>query len=197
MSLPIQRLSYNKIGQIADEFLASRYPSLVLPIPIEEIAEQKLKLKIIQQVNLKSEYDIDGFLASDLNTIFLDLNMYWNFANRAKFTIAHEIGHIVLHGEIFKKLEINSVEKLNEMSVKLTEEEYGWLEYQAYSFASQVLVPKKLLFSELKKKLGKIPSLEAPETFAPIAQELLDTFQVSGEVILRRLQREGIIKASS
>lgn len=70
-------------------------------------------------------------------------------------------------------------------------------EYQAYSFASQVLVPKKLLLKELKNKFGRIPSAESPEAFIPIIQELLNTFQVSGEVMLRRLQKEAIVKTNS
>ncbi len=197
MSLQIQRLSYQRIGQIADEFLSKYYPRLSLPIPIEEIAEQKLNLRIVQKMGLKKDYDVEGFLISDLSTIFLDFNMYLKYENRTRFTLAHEVGHLILHGEIFKKLNINSVEKLNDFSIKLTDEEYNWLEYQAYSFASHVLVPKDLLFIELKKKLGKIPSFEAPELLAPVAQDLLDVFQVSGDVMLRRFQKENIVKSNS
>jgi len=197
MSLPILRLSYNKIGEIAEDFLSRHHPQLTLPIPIEEIAEQKLRLKIEQRANLRRDFDVDGFLVSDLKTIFIDLDMYWNIENRAKFTIAHEIGHLILHEEIFRNLEINSVERLNQLATKITKEEYGWLEYQAYSFASQTLVPKKLLLSEIKNRIGKTPSMEAPEIFAPIAQDLLQVFQVSGEVLLRRLQKEGIVKSNS
>lgn len=197
MSLQIKHLSYQKIGQISDEFLAKYHPKLSLPIPIEEIAENKLNLKIFEEMDLKKNYDVDGFLTSDLENIFIDFNLYMNFENRTKFTIAHEIGHFVLHGELFKKLSINSVETLSTLSSKITDEEYDWLEYQAYSFASQVLVPKKALFEEIMKRLGKIPQSESPEVLATIAQDLLDVFQVSGEVILRRLQKEGIVKFNS
>ncbi|MBI2337572.1 ImmA/IrrE family metallo-endopeptidase [Candidatus Daviesbacteria bacterium] len=197
MSFPIKHLTYQKIGQIADEFLAKYHPKLLLPIPIEEIAENKLNLKILEEMDLKKNYDVDGFLTSDLENIFIDFNLYMNFENRTKFTIAHELGHFVLHGELFKKLSINSVETLNTLTSKITDEEYSWLEYQAYSFASQVLVPKKALFEEIVKRLGKIPQLETPEVLATIAQDLLDVFQVSGEVILRRLQKEGIVKSNS
>ena len=48
--------------------------------------------------------------------IFLDFNMYLKYENRTRFTLAHEVGHLILHGEIFKKLNINSVEKLNDFS---------------------------------------------------------------------------------
>lgn len=197
MSLNIKHLSYKEIGKIADEFLAQYHPELSLPIPIEKIAENKLNLKILEEVDLKKNYDVDGFLTSDMETIFIDLNLYLNFENRTKFTIAHEIGHFVLHGELFKKLDINSIETLSSLSSKITDEEYSWLEYQAYSFASQVLVPKKSFFEEIEKRLGKIPQLETPEVLATIAQDLLEVFQVSGEVILRRLQKEGIVKNNS
>lgn len=197
MSLAIQHLSYKGIGDIADEFLKSHHRSLLLPIPIEEIAEQKLGLTILQEMDLKKNYDVDGFLTSDLKTIFLDFNMYLKYENRTRFTIAHEVGHFVLHHELFKKLDINSVEALNNLATKITDEEYGWLEYQAYSFGSQVLVPKSILYDEIKKRIGKIPKLEAPEVLAPVAQDLLDVFQVSGDVMLRRLQKENIVKSNS
>lgn len=197
MNLPIQRLSYYKIGQIANEFLKKYHPNFFLPIPIEEIVEQKLKIKITQEMSLKKDYDVEGFLISDFSTIFVDFNMYLKHENRTRFTIAHEVGHLILHRDIFKKLNINSVEKLNDFSIKLTDEQYGWLEYQAYSFASHVLVPKDLLIKELKKRIGKIPSMERPEVLAPIIQDLPDIFNVSDAVMLRRLQKEEIIQSNS
>lgn len=87
MSLAIQRLSYKRIGDISDKFLKKYHPSLSLPIPIEEIAEQKLGLTILQEMDLKKNYDVDGFLTSDLKTIFLDFNMYLKYENRTRFTI--------------------------------------------------------------------------------------------------------------
>lgn len=194
MNLSIQRLSYQKIGQIADEFLSKYHPKLLLPIPIEEIAEKRLGIKIFEEMDLKRNYDVDGVLISNLTSIFIDFDLYMNFENRARFTIAHEVGHCILHGEIFKKLNINSVEALNNLAAKITDEEYGWLEYQAYSFASQVLVPKSLLFETLKKRLGRVPSLETPEVLSTIIQDLPSIFQVSDAVILRRLQKEGIVR---
>lgn len=197
MSITLQRLSYKRIGEIANQFLNNYHPHLSLPIPIEEIAEQKLNLRIHEQMNLKKDYDVDGFLTSGLTTIFIDFNLYMNFENRTRFTIAHEIGHFVLHGGLFKNLGINSIEDLNIFATKLTDEEHGWLEYQAYSFASHVLVPTQPLINELKKRLGRIPSLEAPEILATVTEDLLDVFQVSGDVLVRRLLKEGIVKSNS
>lgn len=119
------------------------------------------------------------------------------FENRSRFSIAHEIGHFILHGELFRGLNINSIEDLNSLAAKITDEEHGWLEYQAYSFASHVLVPAQPLLNELKKRLGRIPSQEAPEILATVTEDLLDVFQVSGDVLARRLVKEGIVKFNS
>lgn len=197
MSLKPPFLSYKKIGVIADQFLSKYYPTLTLPIPIEEIAESKLGLIITQEMNLKKDFDVDGFLTSDLTTIFIDFDLYLKYENRTRLTIAHEIGHLILHGDLFRELNINSTEDLNKLIEKVTDEDYRWLEYQAYSFAGQVLVPKQLLVKELKNRLGKLPTSETPEVILPILQDLLDVFQVSGEVLLRRLQKEGIVKTNS
>lgn len=76
MSIILQRLSYKRIGEIANQFLNKYHSSLSLPITIEEIAEQKLNLRILEQANLKKNYDVDAFLISNLTTIFIDLDIY-------------------------------------------------------------------------------------------------------------------------
>lgn len=197
MSLWLQHLSYQRIGQIADEFLEKYHPQLLLPIPIEEIAEQKLNLKINQEMGIKKGYDVDGFLTSDLTTIFVDFDLYLKHENRTRFTIAHEVGHFVLHGALFRDLKINSAGDLGNLVEKVTDAENQWLEYQAYSFAGQVLVPRGLLFNEIRKRVGRVPQLETPEILVPIAQDLLDVFQVSGLVMSRRLEKEKIVKLNS
>src|SRR3989304_864062 len=102
MNFKLPHLSYQRTGQIADDFLAKYYPSLLLPVPIDEI------------------------------------------------------GHLILHGDLFKQLGIMTVGDLNKFASRFSDEEYSWFEYQAYSFGSQVLVPKNLLFKEIQKKTGRI-----------------------------------------
>lgn len=197
MKLNLPRLTYLQIGVIADQFLTFHHPTLNLPIPIEEIAELKLKLRIFEEINLKKNFDIDSFLTSDLSTIFIDFDIYANVENRARCSIAHEIGHLILHGKILKKQEINNTSDLDKFLSSIDEDEYGWLEYQAYSFANQVLVPKKLLLTEIKRLVGYIPNQAPLESILPLLEDLSEIFQVSSGLMLRRLQKEGIVKSSS
>ena len=194
MKLPIKRLSYSRIGELADEFLTSFYPSLKLPIPIELIAEKGFGIEIVPVMNMKSDYDTDACLASSLRTIFIDYNCYLRYENRAKFSIAHEIAHVVLHSDIFESLEIKAEKDILKLSQNISEEDYSWLEFQAYAFAGHVLVPSKLLVAEYKKRLVVQVKDKSFEEVVPVFHELLDLFQVSGEVMLRRLQKEGLIQ---
>lgn len=115
------------------------------------------------------------------------------YENRLRFTIAHEVGHLVLHRDIFLDLAINSPEDLYRASRGMSEEDYKWLELQAYMFAGHVLVPSDLLLSEVNSRLKLSGKKLTPEELYPISQDLLDLFQVSGEVLVRRLGKEGII----
>lgn len=194
MSLDIKWLSYDKIGDVASSFLDLHHTSRLLPIPIEEIAEKELNLTIAPISELKSDCDVEGCLDSSLTTIFIDTNIYMKNEHRAKFTIAHEIGHLILHNKIFRELRISKPEDIYKLTNMITENEYGWLEYQAYTFAGHVLVPK----SELIKKLRLLlPIFEKRairfEELIPVAPELYDRFCVSGEVLYRRLEKERLV----
>ena len=197
MKLNLPRLTYQQIGNIADQFLTLNYPRLKLPIPIEQIAESKLNLKIYEEFNLKKDFEVESFLTSDLSTIFIDFDIYNKFENRARCSIAHEIGHLILHGKILSKLKISSTVKLGDFLNNVDEDEYSWLEYQAYSFANQVLVPNKLLLTEIKRLVGYVPNQAPLESILPLSEDLLEIFQVSGSLMLKRLQKEGIVKSTS
>jgi len=95
------------------------------------------------------------------------------------------------------KQKISNTNDLDKFLSSIDEEEYSWLEYQAYSFANQVLVPKKLLFSQIKKLTSSIPSQSELEIIYPLLEDLSEIFKVSSSLMFRRLEKEGIVKLSS
>lgn len=194
MGLDIKWLSYDKIGDVASNFLNLHHTSGLLPIPIEEIAERELNLTIAPISGLKSEYDVEGCLDSSLTTIFIDTNIYMKNEHRARFTIAHEIGHLILHNKVFRDLRISKPEDIYRLTNVITENEYGWLEYQAYTFAGHILVPKTELIKELNLLLpiSKERAIRFEELI-PVAPELYERFCVSGEVLYRRLEKEKLV----
>ena len=72
---------------------------------------------------------------------------------RYRFTLAHEIGHYVFHSDLIASFHPQSVADWSKFVLGIDEETYGWLEWQAYSFAAAVLVPRVSLKQNFRKGL--------------------------------------------
>lgn len=195
MSRP--NLNFADVANASDNFLRTYHPFLRLPIPIEEIIEQKMNISLYAVPDIKFLLGIDAFISSDFTQITIDKNCFTRYPERTRFSIAHEIGHLILHKNWYEKYGPKSLEDFLDSHDRMDNQIYKYIEIQAQTFAGLVLVPKDLLFNELKKSLGRIPSLESPEILAPAVQDLPEIFNVSDAVILRRLQKEGIVKSNS
>jgi Zn-dependent peptidase ImmA (M78 family) len=190
-------LTYQDVANAADNLLKTYHTSSQLPIPIEEIVELKMNIAIVAVPGIKQLLGIDAFISSDFTQITVDQNSLVKFTKRIRFSIAHEIGHLILHKEWYEKYGPKNFEDYLTFYDRIDNEVYKFMEIQASTFAGLVLVPPNLLLNEFKVRIGKIPHLETPEILIPIAQDLLEVFEVSGEVMFRRLQKEKIIKSNS
>ena len=65
-------------------------------------------------------------------------------ASRFRFTMAHELGHFLLHAPLFKKQGVVSVGE-SEDTLSISRSDSRRLEYQANKFASCLLMPKDLV----------------------------------------------------
>ena len=123
----------------------------MIPVPIEEIVEFNFKIDIIPIPGLMSIDDIDGFISGDLSRISVDAIMYEHYLNRYRFTLAHELAHLVLHQKFFKAANFTKIGPWKRFVEKLDTNTYRWLEWQSHCFAGLVLVPP----DPLEKKLGE------------------------------------------
>lgn len=190
-------LTYRDVVNAAENFLKTYHSSLRLPIPIEEIVELKMNIALIAVPGIKKLLGIDAFINSDFSQITIDETCFIKYPERTRFSVAHEIGHLILHKEWYEKTGPKNFEEYLTSHDTIDEQTYKFTEIQAQTFAGLVLVPKLILLDKLQKRLGRLPSMEAPEILAPIIQDLPDIFNVSDAVILRRLQKEKIIKPYS
>jgi Zn-dependent peptidase ImmA (M78 family) len=53
--------------------------------------------------------ETDGFITSDLKEIYVDESVYTKWPNRYRFTLAHEVGHAILHRDLFRQRRFRSV----------------------------------------------------------------------------------------
>ena len=189
--------STREIGRWAEEFLGKYHPSLSLPVPIEEIIEFQFRIDIVPLHGLHRAFEIDGFISSDLTTISVDAFVQESRLGRYRFTLAHEIGHVVLHRDFFRRHTFAGISEWKEFAQSISPRDYGTMEWQAYQFAGLILVPPKALrlkyneAIELARDTGIIKGKRiAPPGQQYIASWLAKQFVVSSEVIERRLQRD-------
>jgi Zn-dependent peptidase ImmA (M78 family) len=194
-------LTDQDIWDRADAFRA-KYSAGKIPVPIEEIVEFDLGLHVFPMSGLRSEASIDAFLSTDRKTIVVDRNVHDapGIAIRYRFSLAHEVGHLELHAQIIPLLEATSIEEWKQVRQAIPEDQYNRIELQAYEFAGRLLVPPDLLRLEVDSYRQKIdgylntfPDADVDTILANMSRAIGQKFHVSGEVISRRIIREGII----
>lgn len=191
------RLSYEDLRRIADDFLKEHHPTLTIPIPIEKIVEFTFGIEIIPVVNLQQTWDVDGFISGDMTQITVDQFVMMERENRYRFTLAHEIGHLVMHRDIISAHWPNRIKEYKELISSFPAEDYRWFEYQANAFAGLALVPGSELAKETNKWIAEVRAYTEfeDELLDPIwdriAGKLAEAFCVSKNVINIRLGKDG------
>lgn len=185
-----QVLSYDDLRGIADKFLSEQWSSGRVPIDIEEIIDVNLGIDIQVMVALKSVCSVDAFLGRKLDTIYIDAEVYGARGNRCRFSLAHELSHLILHKDIISKLEFNTLKEWKKAIDGIPEESYRWIEWQAYALAGLLLVPP----AALAKAVGELPDLtdQASRHFA--IADLAKSFAVSVEVAEKRLKYDNLLQ---
>lgn len=187
-------LSYDELRSAADQFLREYWPSRAVPIDVEHIADVRIGIDIVPVPFLLDDSDIDGLLAADRSTIWVDETALLNrrFRNRYRFTLAHELGHWYLHGDLFAAAEFSSPEEWRGFLTRIPEEDRSWWEWQAYSFGGLILVQEEPLEEELHKAKENAASggFDLELALEPHRQYVADfvasRFEVSPQVILKR-----------
>ncbi len=196
----------DQINSDAESFLSAYNPSETIPVPIEEIIEFQLQIDIIPVPGLKDsfekvELDIDAFISSDFRSITVDKYVQEKIGNRYRFTLAHEIGHMQLHGYLYTQFRFNDIEDWITTINQMPMSERGIVEWQANEFAGLILVPRAVLRDEFKKALKRVeetikisfnknPDLIMDLAIIPLASK----FGVSEDVIRIRLERDRLKK---
>ena len=144
---------------------------------------------------LKQQGNTDAFISSDWQKVYVDNDKYMeeSYYNRLRFSIAHEIGHLVLHKELYEKLAIDSLEDFRSFLSDVPGQQYGYLETQANYFAGYFLVPRNILAKERETILNEhkdIANIDTKQLNGYLAIPLCKRFGVSAEVMEIALNSE-------
>lgn len=133
------------------------------------------------------------------NSILFDEKYAEDRETRFRMTLAHELGHMVLHKELHKankNIMCRAEDVINDFIGKVLRTDHDWEEHQANVFASAILVPYPMAFKIIDdaSKNYEIPALNkliymSKEEKEKISIKFADTFKVSKQMAGVRLEK--------
>lgn len=206
MALP--RHSFSSLEKKATDVISFFAPEFLTngqPVPIRSFVE-----KLEEMGKLRFLHSHLGFLEPNMRIlglfttepqmkILIDQSLVGSV--RYNFTLAHELGHFVLHRkcDVGGEMSDTSVDLFNTPEDVQTERQ--WAEWQANNFASALLMPRESIMNVLLESLGTFgftqnnltqsgmfdPAFE--HSFNKLAEYLANRFQVSKTSVMIRLKK--------
>ena len=148
-----RRYKNSEIEVIVSGILSKKYPrGITIPVEIDLIAEQHEFVDAIVPVELlEDKFNVAAALFYKSNRhfdILVDEDTFNYRGARASFSIAHELGHIVLHSQICSGCKtVEDVILLRQRIKKV----YDFIERSANYFAGATLIPSRTLPEDTAK----------------------------------------------
>ncbi len=129
--------------------------------------------------------------------------------HRWRFTLAHEVGHLILHEEILKEYlgENIDIEKTLSLTGKFPDKANKFMEIQANKFASMLLLPERPFLTEVGKYFIEqninrgylyVDHQRVNQTLLyNLLAKLKEKFEVSNEVSRYRLASFGLLRGET
>jgi len=166
-----------------------------IPVEIEDIIELKLNISLVPIPGFLKLTNMDALLTSDWECIYVDYSEYLDDRryNRLRFSLAHEIGHYVMHKQIYSNFGIKTLEDYYKLYKDIPARQYGYLECQANKFASYLLIPREILAVEIEKELKdkndpRLQKIDRLTLNSYLAKPLSKIFKVSEEAVVIALR---------
>lgn len=197
MAVVAPYLPYDRLRAVAASFLDEHHRSGEIPIPIERIVEFQLHLDIVPVPGLKDEFDVDAFVTSDLTEIRVDRFIQEKRPARYRFSLAHEVAHLLIHQDVFAELKFSTIKEWKATICSIPEDQYGWIEWQAYSLGGLILVPPQPLADlfqgkrEEARRAGIELDSKDRQLRRTVESHIGTYFEVSADVIARRMRYDG------
>jgi len=203
VKITVPWLQRAEIEKTSEEVLARFNKQRMIPVPVDTIIERDYGIDIVPVAGLKEELENDAFISRDFTTIHVDQHVYFNVEVRYRFSLAHELGHLVLHRRIFQDLAFSTIEEWTEVYQAIDSDDYGKLEFQANAFAGYLLMPSFALvqdfasaLSGMKDRISLVKEKGVPReaylesVIGNMARRLAPSFNVSTACAENRIKNE-------
>ena len=188
--------SYQQIADAAATCGRNFNADRTIPVPIEDIIDLGFRIDIVPEYGMEDRFQTVAFITKDLKEIRVDRYVYERQPGRLRFSLAHELAHLVLHADVYQKLDFSSTAEWKEAMKGIPEKENSFLEYHANTFAGLLLVPPEPLrtrFEDVIQKLRQI-GLNTDQMSEVVYDRLLgklaQDFDVSPGTMRRRIEKD-------
>ena len=168
---------------------------------------EKAGIDVVPAAGLRADVGVEACISADLRSLYIDLDLLNNprMAFRVHFSVAHELGHAVLHGHVFDVHAEENPRTVSEWARHVQERvETPMLEAEAHEFAGCLLVPESALrdlyeechpvmLEAFQKEGWSLDAMDFDRIRAYLASHIHRKFEVSATVIEIRLRKLGII----
>jgi hypothetical protein len=106
---------------------------------------------------------------------------------------------LLIHRDIFEQLTFSTVEEWIQAITSIPEQEYGWIENQAYNLAGLILVPSvplQAMFEDSRaaaKAAGVDLNAVSEHALRFVTSNIAGHFEVSPDVIKKRLKLDNLL----
>jgi len=198
LSFDIPYLDDENIEGTAADLLAKHHPSRTVPVPVERIAEIGLRIRVYPFPELYNTHGLNALLTGDQKVIFVDDKQYREYIPKARFSIAHEVGHHILHWKYCQDLPYRSIDEYVRWRLELPRKVVDRFEIQSHIFAGFLLMPTdellevcKAVVDEHKEELKILKPSTDPWPY--IADDVAKAFEVNQPSALIRIQNSNIM----
>lgn len=184
--LQLPFLSKTEIAERTEELLGVCWNG-IHPVDIEAVCDY-CGVAIVPVHGLMDECQVEAFMAADFKIIYVDEARYRNNDSRYRFSVAHELGHYVLHRDYYS----SRVEGYGEWKGLMAGGVNSAAEFQANYFAGSLLVPEteliRALDAEFEGSFVRNCWRKNHAEFSAALKRVQENFRVSRQVIARRMR---------
>jgi Zn-dependent peptidase ImmA (M78 family) len=132
-----------KVNRILEKYYVDK--ECVFPIDIEGIIEFHLNLTFYIERGISKQFGGETYLALNANRIVVEEDLFVNEKRRSRlcFSLAHEVGHYILHRSLFSS--VSSIEDYIDQLNSIDDRTYNVIEREANIFAGFLLMPRELM----------------------------------------------------
>ncbi len=161
-----------------------------LPVEIDVIVERDLEIRIMPFSRLQT-YGLHGYLALSLKTIYIDeYLMNEDYCeNRYRFTVAEEVGHLLLHKDLFKG--VKSPDDYLKALDQITSLQHARMDNDAKHLGEAILMPAEIFRQRALSYSNESPHAGDGKRIE-VYNKLAEDFSVSPDAINFRFMHLGL-----